>query len=79
MVVSLKKNNAGRKARIGGLCFDENKMHFFAGYHTCESGKVCKVLLDVDEAREFAERVGYQKRPKLRVRVVKWLAVRYGI
>jgi hypothetical protein len=41
----------GRKARIGGICFVNDRMVIFVGY--CPECKG-KVVMDLDEARSFA-------------------------
>lgn len=41
----------GRKARVGGICFNEDRMRVFAGYCPDCNGKV---VMSLDEARHFA-------------------------
>lgn len=79
MVISTKRNNRGRKARIGGICFDEGKMMIFAGYHYFPDGKTGKILLDLAEARELANRIGYDRKRERRKELIRWLAKRYEI
>lgn len=44
----------GRKAKVGGLCFDEReRMHVFVSYCTECRGKV---LMTLDEARDFSKK-----------------------
>lgn len=82
MIISTKTNNRGRKAKIGGLCFDEGKMMIFAGYHQFPDGRVGKILLNLDEARVFANRIGVdpaKSKARKRKELVKWLAKRYEV
>ena len=41
----------GRKARIGGICFINNRMAIFVGYCPECRGKI---VMDLEEAREFS-------------------------
>lgn len=51
---TLKPKYTGKKARTGGICFDEqNRMQIFISYCTGCDGKV---LLSVDEARYFSRK-----------------------
>jgi shikimate kinase len=57
----------GRKAKVGGICFDDrNRMHIFVAY--CD-GCRGKVLMTVDEAREFSDK--YNTNKKRTKRLVK--------
>lgn len=78
MIVTNRLHNRGRKARIGGLCFDEGRMMIFVGYHTYPDGSTGKVLVSIDEAREFATRFGSEKADK-RKQLIRWLVRRYGV
>lgn len=74
MVVTHEKSFRGRKARIGGICFDAGRMGFFVGYHKCPSCELPgKVIVTIDEAREFTSKVGSHK-PKMKQRFAKWVA-----
>ena len=74
----LRTNYRGRKAKIGGICFDEGRMCFFLGYHTCpESHSKHKILLTIDEAREFGKKFGYNKIP-LKTKIVNYLIKKYS-
>lgn len=48
----------GRRAKIGGICFIEDRMAVFVGYCPDCKGKVSMTL---DEAREFANVYGVNK------------------
>lgn len=77
MIISKARQHKGRKARIGGICFDEGKMMVFVDYYPFPDGSVGKILINMDEAREFANRVGAD-RIKLRAKFMRWVIRRYG-
>lgn len=71
----------GRKSRIGTLVFIEEtkRMHFFLNYHKCPScGQRSKILLDLNEAREFTARFGSQTIP-IHKRLIGYLARKYQV
>jgi hypothetical protein len=43
----------GRKARVGGICFDQDRMRIFVGYCPNCNGKV---VMSLDDAKAFANR-----------------------
>jgi len=69
----------GRKQRVGRVCFDGDRLAFFAGYNDCAScGVRGKVLLSVDDAREFGRHFKQPREP-LGARLARKLAQHYGI
>lgn len=79
MVISTKKAVQGRKANIGGMCFDEGKMMVFVGYHACKANETGKILVTIDEARQLAKKIGTDCKTSKRQRLVKRLAKHYEI
>lgn len=70
----------GRKSRIGKVMFDGSRMKFFAGYGNClHCGANSKILLDIDEAREFGRHFGARVREPLGARLARRLARHYGL
>lgn len=82
MIISTKKSNRGRKAIVGKVCFDEGRMMIFAGYHQFPDGRVGKILLNLDEARVLANRIGVdpaKNKARRRKQLIRTLAKRYGV
>lgn len=70
-------NSRGRKAKIGGVCYDGSRLAFFAGYSECkECGVQGKVLISVEDARLLGRKFGSYKEP-LGVKVARRLAKHY--
>ena len=71
----------GRKARIGKVCFDAHgRIRFFAGYGYClHCGANSKILLDINEAREFGRQFGAGAREPIGARVARRLARQYNL
>lgn len=44
-------NYRGRKGVVGKVCFGNEGLAFFAGYHECECGNRGKILLNIDDAK----------------------------
>lgn len=78
MLISKTKQNRGRKARVGALCFDEGRMMVFVGYYAFPDGSHGKILVTLDEARELSARIGGEK-SSARTKLIKWLVKRYGV
>lgn len=75
-----KVNYRGRKGIIGKVCFGEEGLSFFAGYHECECGNRGKILLNVDDAREMASKMGGGgKKEPIGIRLTKKLVRHYGV
>lgn len=73
-------NYRGRKSRIGSVAFDDNKLAFFAGYHKCTCGNRGKILMNLDEAREFSRMIGVKhNREPIGLRITRRLSRHYGI
>lgn len=77
----LPVSQRGRKSRIGKVCFDAHgRMKFFAGYGDClHCGANSKVLLDIDEAREFGRHFAGHIREPLGARIARRLARHYNL
>lgn len=78
MQTSIKKQYTGRKTRIGALCFDEGKMQIFVGYSTCAHGQTGKILINVEEAKEFSRRFHAEK-TKMRQRLIRYLVTKLEV
>ena len=73
MIVHTQPTSRGRKSRVGKVCFDTGKMTFFLGYHDCPNCNAhSKLLVGIDEARDFAGKFGYSK-IKIRHKIGKHL------
>lgn len=77
MIISNVKKHRGRKARIGSLCFDEGRMMIFVGYYPFPDGTTRKILINLNEAREFANRIGAEK-ITIRTKIMRWIIKKYG-
>jgi hypothetical protein len=72
-------NSRGRKAKVGGVCYDGTRLAFFAGYNNCqECGIEGKVLISIDDARTLGQKFGNYKEP-LGVKVARRLARHYQV
>lgn len=73
-------NYRGRKGVVGKVCFGDEGLAFFAGYHECRCGNRGKILLNVDDARQLASKMGGGgKKLPVGVRLTKRLVRHYGI
>lgn len=73
-------NYRGRKGIVGKVCFGDEGLAFFAGYHECECGNRGKILLNVDDCRSLAQKVGGGgKKQPLGIRLTRRLVRHYGI
>lgn len=78
MTVSKQTSYRGRKAKIGKLMFHNNRMMFFLGYHVCDTcNNQGKVLVNMDEARQFANSIGHAKVP-LKQKFAQFLIRKYA-
>lgn len=68
-----------KRSRIGRVYFVNNRMVFYAGLCECENcGVKGKVLLNIDDAREFGRMFGSHREP-LGARIARQLAKHYGL
>lgn len=72
-------NYRGRKGVVGKVCFGDEGLAFFAGYHECDCGNRGKILLNIDDCRELAKKVGNGERQSWGMRFTKRLVRHYGI
>ena len=73
-------NYRGRKGQVGKVCFGDEGLAFFAGYHECRCGNRGKVLLNVEDCRSLATKVGMGgKKQSFGFRLTKKLVRHYGI
>jgi len=71
-----KKKLVGRSPRVGVVMFHEGRMQFYFGQTDCEHcSKSLKVLVSVDEAREFSQMIGTTKlkfKKRVASKLQKW-------
>ncbi len=72
-------NYRGRKGLIGKVCFGNEGLAFFAGYHDCECGSRGKILLNMEDARSLAQKVGGKSKITLGMRITRRLNRHYGV
>lgn len=72
-------NYRGRKGVVGKVCFGDEGLAFFAGYHECECGNRGKILLKADDCESIARKFGGAKKQPLGIRLTKKLVRHYGI
>lgn len=79
MTVSKQTSYRGRKAKIGKLTFSNGHMMFFLGYNTCQDcNSQGKILVNMDEARQFAHSIGHVRVP-FKQRFVQFLIRKYAV
>lgn len=59
-------NYTGKKAKVGNLAFDTGRLGIFVGY--CGNCKA-KIIMDLEEARAFADRYQHQQN-KIRTKMI---------
>lgn len=72
-------NYRGRKGQFGKVTFGDEGLAFFAGYHECECGNRGKILLNVDDCRELAKKVGGGTRETFGMKLTRKLNRHYGM
>jgi len=73
-------NYRGRKGLVGKVCFGNEGLAFFAGYHECECGNRGKILMSVDDCRTLAQKVGGGRdKISLGMKLTKRLTRHYGM
>lgn len=73
-------NYRGRKGLVGNVCFSNEGLAFFAGYHECECGNRGKILLSLDDARALARKIGGgHEKISFGMRLTRRLQRHYGI
>ncbi len=72
-------NYRGRKGVVGKVCFGDEGLAFFAGYHECECGNRGKILLNMDDVRSLAQKMGGGKKESVGIRLTKKLVRHYGV
>lgn len=66
---ALEVNYMGKKAKVGGLCFDERgRMHIFVNY--CPNCRY-KVVMERTEAEQFANKYCYERNKRSTRRLEK--------
>lgn len=69
-----------QKTRIGKVVTEGHRLSFFAGYSECGNcGTRCKILMDIDEAREFSKVFGVHSREPIGAKVAKRLMKHYEL
>jgi hypothetical protein len=73
-------NYRGRKGVVGNVCFGNEGLAFLAGYHECECGARGKILLNINDARALASKIGGGgAREPFGISLTKRLIRHYGI
>ncbi len=72
-------NYRGRKGLVGKVCFGNEGLAFFAGYHEYECGNRGKILLNMEDARNLTQSIGGGSKQSLGMRLTKRLNRHYEV